>query len=96
MQFSKARNTSRRVVVLFSGINSRNSSVTFKLQFTPLMNTAHCAVPDTSVLSSRAIENASKFFAVASNCFSTSAANSVTLAATVLGDKLMPSNSFFY
>ena len=56
--------------------------VTFKLQSIPLMN--------TSVLSSRAIENASTFFAVASNCFSTSAANSVTLVATVLGEKLMP------
>ena len=96
MQFPKARNTSHPVVVLFSGINSTNFSVTFRLQSTPLMISAHCAVPDTSVLSSKAIENASKFFAVASDCFSTSAANSVTLVATVLGDKLMPSNSFFW
>ena len=53
MQFSKARKISRPVVVLLSGVNSRNSSVTFKLQSIALMN--------TSVLSSRAIENALTF-----------------------------------
>ena len=95
MQFSRASDTSRLVVVLFSGINFRDASVTLRFQSTTLMNTAHCLVPDAYVLLSRAIENASKFFAAASTCFSTWAGSSITLVATVLGDKLTPSNSFF-
>ena len=57
------------------------------------MNTAHCAVSDASVFSSRAIANASNSFALQTNWFHILFAKSVTLLATVLADKLRPSNT---
>ena len=88
-------NMSCPVVVSFSGTKSSNSSVTFKLTSTPLINTAHCVVSETSVLSSSAIENVSNSCDYwISSCF-TLPASSVILFATVLVDKHMPSNRSF-